>query len=83
VTFILATVRSLVNSYFYIFIPISQISEAGHLSIQMHDFRSLPCLSVPFSSDSEKRHTSLPFVPPSSVPVSGNKKGVYRSENNR
>jgi len=29
VTFIITTVRSLVNSYFYIFIPISQISEAG------------------------------------------------------
>ena len=41
-TFIITTVRSLVNSYFYIFIPISQINEAGHLYRQTLDFRPLP-----------------------------------------
>jgi len=34
-------------------------------------------LPDPFSSDPEKRHTSLPFVPPSSVPVFGQQKKAF------
>jgi hypothetical protein len=36
--------------------------------------RLISLLPDPFSSDPEKRHTSLPFVPPSSVPVFGQQK---------